>query len=361
MDELGLTKPSKIRATFEDNPKLRERDIAHKAGVSESQLLASLTGKGAAGVRTTRIQAQPDDIIAAAMELGEVMALTRNESCVHEKVGMYENYHSGAHASMVLTEDIDLRMFPSHWRSAFAVEKEMENGTRKSLQVFDAAGDSVHKIFLRDASNHDAWQNIVGRLSLDDQSDHLDVSERKPAEAPKYDLSKLDILRKEWKRLTDTHQFLRLTSKLKMNRLGAYRIADAPFVRELSTGAVDQVLNQLTQCDTEVMIFVGNKGCIQIHNGRIGDLRPMGPWQNVMDPGFNLHLRLDHIKEVWAVEKPTQRGPAVSVEAFDAEGGLILQMFGVGKEGHDSRPAWKALVDTLPDTTHSHAVVAEAL
>jgi len=97
-----------------------------------------------------------------------------------------------------------------------------------------------------------------------------------------------------------------------------------------------------------VMIFVGNRGCIQIHTGPIHTLKPMGPWQNVMDPGFNLHLRLDKVVEIWAVEKPTQRGPAVSVEAFDAEGGLIFQVFGVGKEGRDTRPAWGRIVETLP-------------
>lgn len=74
----------------------------------------------------------------------------------------------------------------------------------------------------------------------------------------------------------------------------------------------------------------------------------MGPWQNVMDPGFNLHLRTDHIAEVWAVDKPTQRGPALSVEAFDARGALIFQMFGLGKEGRDSRPIWREIVDDLP-------------
>jgi sulfite reductase (NADPH) flavoprotein alpha-component len=43
--------------------------------------------------------------------------------------------------------------------------------------------------------------------------------------------------------MTDTHQFLRLTLKLKMNRLGAYRIAGDLFVRPLPVQAVDQMLN----------------------------------------------------------------------------------------------------------------------
>jgi putative hemin transport protein len=67
----------------------------------------------------------------------------------------------------------------------------------------------------------------------------------------------------------------------------------------------------------------------------------------VLNYGFNLHLRLDHVAEVRAVDKPTLRGLAVSVEAFDAKGGLIFQVFGVPREGRDSRPAWRKLVEGL--------------
>jgi putative hemin transport protein len=147
--------------------------------------------------------------------------------------------------------------------------------------------------------------------------------------------------------MTDTHQFMRLTSKLKMNRLGAYRIAGAPFVRPLVPAAIDQMLHAVQTAGIEIMLFVGNKGCIQIHTGPLATLKSMGPWQNVLDPRFNLHLRLDHVAEVWAVDKPTQRGPVMSVEAFDADGMLIFQVFGVGKEGRDSRPEWRDLVANL--------------
>ncbi|MEL6684926.1 MAG: ChuX/HutX family heme-like substrate-binding protein, partial [Pseudomonadota bacterium] len=83
---------------------------------------------------------------------------------------------------------------------------------------------------------------------------------------------------------------------------------------------------------------------------------PMGPWQNVMDPRFNLHLRGDHVAEVWAVEKPTKRGMAVSLEAFDARGALIFQIFGMGKEGRDHRAAWTDIVGALPDLTKEETV-----
>lgn len=334
--------PEEIRAFRADNSTLRERDVADRLNISEAQLIAAYCGESA-----TRVDPHPDAIIGAAQTFGEVMALTRNESCVNEKVGVYDNYRTGKHAALVLNGDIDLRIFPSHWQHAFIVEKAVDSGIRRSIQVFDAAGDAVHKIFLREESDLTAWERAKADLRLADQSQSLSVTERQPPEAAKADASKLDILRQEWTQMTDTHQFMRLTSKLKMNRLGAYRIVGAPFVRALAPAAVDRMLQQASASGMEIMVFTGNRGCIQIHSGPVQTLKAMGPWQNVLDPRFNLHLRLDHIAEVWAVDKPTKRGPAVSIDAFDAEGGLIAQFFGVGLEGRDSRAEWSKLVENL--------------
>lgn len=342
MSQSDSLPPAEIRAFRAEHLNMRERDLADKLNISEAQLIAAYCGAGA-----TRVTPHPDKIIGAAQTLGEVMALTRNPSCVNEKVGVYDNYKPGAHAALVLTEDIDLRIFPNRWQHAFMVEKETDNGTRRSLQVFDEAGDAVHKIFLREGSDLAAWDRARSELQLDDQGQSLTVEPRKPDEPAKADASNLDILRKEWVRMTDTHQFIRLASKLKMNRLGAYRIVGAPFVRPLVPTAVDQMLKQACASGMEIMVFTGNRGCIQIHSGPIKTLKTMGPWQNVLDPRFNLHLRLDHIAEVWAVDKPSKRGPAVSVEAFNANGGLIAQFFGVGFEGRDSRVAWGKLVEGL--------------
>lgn len=342
MTEQALMAPEQIRAAHADNPGRRDRDLAESLGIAEAQLVAAFVGQN-----VTRISASLDDIFSRLNGLGEVMALTRNPHCVIEKVGQYDNYHSGAHASMVLTEDIDLRMFPSHWVHAFAVERATDKGTQRSLQIFDAAGDAVHKIYLRDGSNLDHWHTLVSELKSEDQSQVLEVAQRQPTEAPKANPDKVDALRTEWAKMTDTHQFLRLTSKLKMNRLGAYRIAGKPLARALEPGSVTTMFEQVRDQALEVMVFVGNRGCIEIHGGPIHTLKQMGPWFNVLDPRFNLHLRSDRIAEVWAVTKPTQRGPAVSVEAFDSEGGLILQVFGRRSGENDHRPVWDELVAGL--------------
>lgn len=96
------------------------------------------------------------------------------------------------------------------------------------------------------------------------------------------------------------------------------------------------------------MIFVGNRGCIQIHTGPIRTVKPMGPWLNILDPGFNLHLRMDHIAAAWAVWKPQSDSPVHSLELFDAEGRLIAQIFGARKPGLPERADWQALLADIP-------------
>ena len=344
MTDTQILTAEEIRAQSAAITNMRAREKAEHLGLTEGQLVAAGVGHG-----TTRIDAHPDRIMPALTALGEVMALTRNDSCVIEKVGVYDNFRSGPHASMILNGEIDTRMFPSHWVSAFAVETPTEDGgMRRSVQVFDAAGDAVHKVHMREGSSLEGWATLVETLKTEEQPDLLEVAPREPKEAPKSNPDKLDILRSEWAKMTDTHQFLRLTSKLRMNRLGAYRIAGAPMARRITTDSVAQAFEAVSAAGIEVMVFVGNRGCIEIHGGRCDTLKVMGPWFNVLDPGFNLHLRADHIAEVWAVTKPTQRGDAVSIEAFDAEGGLITQIFGRKTEENDSRPAWNEIVAGLP-------------
>ncbi len=333
--------PAQIRALRFENPKARARDFATLHGITEAELVAAYVGHSA-----TVIDATPDALFPMITELGDVMALTRNESCVHERRGVYKDYHSGPHAAMVLGCEIDMRMFSSHWKFGFAVVEAGEDGPKRSLQVFDAAGDAVHKVHLKPESNVAAFDALVSTLRLPEQADQMTLVARDPVEGPKGDPARVADLRAEWKAMTDTHQFLKLTRRLKFNRLGANRMVGAPYAAPVACDAITQVLHAAADQKIPLMIFVGNAGCIQIHGGLIEKVVPMGPWINVMDPRFNLHLRGDYITEVWRVTKPTQRGDAISVEAFDAEGGLILQIFGYRK---DAPPvAWDAFVMALP-------------
>ena len=91
------------------------------------------------------------------------------------------------------------------------------------------------------------------------------------------------------------------------------------------------------------MIFVGSPGVIQIHTGPVTTVKRLGPWQNVLDDGFNLHLREDGIESCWLVRKPTKDGIVTSLEIFDPAGQQIAWMFGKRKPGQVEDSAWPAL------------------
>lgn len=334
--------PAAIRALRAENPKARARDFAASHGLTEAELVAAYLGQG-----VTAIDATPDRLIPLVKDLGDVLALTRNESCVHERRGVYSDYRGGPHASMVLDPEIDLRIFPSHWVHGFALSETAQDGSvKRSIQVFDAAGEAVHKIHLKPESDAAAFDRLVETLRLSEPPSALALQPVQPVEPAREDATRAEALRAEWDRMTDTHQFLKLVKTHKMNRLGAYRVVGAPHAVKLAPEAVNTLLTRAAEDKVPLMIFVGNQGCIQIHGGPVEKIVPMGPWINVMDPRFNLHLRGDHIAEVWLVTKPTRTGPAISVEAFTAEGALILQIFGYRKDM--PADAWAALTETLP-------------
>ena len=142
------------------HPEMRERDFSRIHRISEADLVAAFVGVG-----NVRLRPDVETFLKHAASLGEVLCLTRNESAVHEKIGLFEKAKYNPHASIVLGEQIDLRIFPKHWAFAFAVEKTDKDGARKrSLQFFDAAGDAVMKVHARPATDLMAFAALVELL-----------------------------------------------------------------------------------------------------------------------------------------------------------------------------------------------------
>ncbi|MFC5583584.1 hemin-degrading factor [Nitratireductor kimnyeongensis] len=336
--------PEAIRRARDENPKMRERDLAAMLGISEAELLAAYVGHG-----VTRIEPRVADLLPALESVGEVMALTRNESAVHEKVGVYEKITVGAQHALVLGRDIDLRVFPSRWAIGFALEKHDGDGVRRSLQFFDKSGDAVHKVHLRPSSNLYAYQKLVEDLLHPDQQAPLDLQAGETdEETGNEELPAADDLRERWSAMTDVHQLFNILRKLNLTRHQAVHLIGEDYAWRLQEDALTQMLYQAVDEAVPIMCFVGSSGCIQIHTGTIETVKPMGPWINILDPGFNLHLRTDHVKELWAVRKPTKDGHVTSMEAYSAGGQLIAQFFGERLEGHAERTDWRSMVEGLP-------------
>ena len=323
---------------------LRIRDAARELGVSEAQLLATGVGE-----HVMRLTGDLRDLMMRMGELGPVMALTRNDAAVHEKDGLYTNISHGDQVGLVLGEAIDLRLFYDKWAFAYAVEEKTGTLTRRSFQFFDACGDAVHKIYLRDASDVFAYEALCEAWAAPVQLPGEQVLPRpveRVAERPDDEVD-LDALQADWRAMSDTHQFFGLLKKHKLARTQAFRLIGESFAKPLFVDAPARLLEGAASAGLDIMIFVGNPGCIQIHTGPVRDIQRMGPWINVLDPGFNLHLREDLVAQAWLVKKPTADGIVTSVEIFDAAGEQIAYFFGKRKPGIPETAGWRALAESL--------------
>lgn len=333
----------------------RHRDIAATLGVSEGELIAAhvaiQTGEAMDGLRATRLQPQWPALIGELHAVGEVMALTRNASCVHEKVGRYDNASASGPMGLVLGGAIDLRVFYNHWAHGFAVDEATPGkGLQRSLQFYDGSGTAIHKVFFKPVTDVGAWNALVARFADAAATPGL-AARPAPARVEEWPDESVDVarFREGWAGLRDTHDFFGLLKKHNLGRTQALRLAEPRFACRVQAGSARLALQAAAAAATPVMVFVGNRGMIQIHSGPVQRVQLMESpglvWLNVLDPGFNLHLREDRIAQAWAVRKPTVDGPVTSLEFFDADGETIAMFFGERKPGRPELAAWRQIVD----------------
>ncbi|AMP39375.1 hemin-degrading factor [Ralstonia solanacearum] len=326
---------------------LRQRDAAAELGVSEGELVAARVGAD-----VTRLHAGADGHFIGLFEqlgaLGRVMVLTRNAAAVHEKDGAFTNLSHEGRVGLALGTEIDLRMFYAHWAHAYAVTDTSPRGTLRSLQFYDACGEAVHKVYLREHSEHAAYDRLVAQWRAEDQSAGDAMPSRPAPDTPRPD-SAIDVpaLLSAWEAMTDTHQFFGLLKAHEVARTQALRLAEGRFTQAVAPTALRTVLEDAASAGLPIMVFVGNRGMVQIHTGPITSVRLLDSWVNVLDPGFNLHVRADLIDRAWVVCKPTSDGVVTSLELFDAQGETIAMLFGARKPGEPERPAWREVVRRL--------------
>ncbi len=331
------------QAFMAQSPRARVRDAARDLGVSELELLVLQCGES-----HIRLEGDFADMLKEVATLGRVMALTRNEYCVHERKGLYRNMTFRGGMGLALGEEIDLRLFMTQWAHAFAVEERTADGFRRSLQFFDVYGDAVHKVHLMNASDVEVFKALVQRFRAQDQSDEVEVEARpgRVAECADEQID-LDGLLAGWNALKDVHDFHALLKTYGVSRTQALRLAGPARAWRVKNTAHADILLAASETDLPIMVFVGNRGCVQIHRGSVHHVKRIEGWFNVLDPNFNLHLVEAGVAQTYVVRKPTVDGVITSLELFDAEGLPIATFFGDRHAGHAENPAWRAIVEAL--------------
>lgn len=360
---------------------IRQRDAAQRLHLSEGELIAAHVNEQAflgAVTHSDAITLEPENlhrktdivemfaasdlsalrlrpdwhaVLASLNQVGEVMALTRNASCVHEKIGIYQNASLADHVGVVAAGNIDLRAFYNKWVHGFAVVEMTAHGPLRSLQFFDASGVAIHKIHLRQNSQAQAYQDLVKHFAHASQQPGLYTESLAPKQPEQAD-EQIDVhaLHQAWSALRDTHDFFSLLKTHGVTRVQALRLAQPKYVQQVHCEDISRVLTAAAAREIPIMVFVGNHGMLQIHSGPIQNVSYSKPWLNVLDTNFNLHLRMDHIDTAWIVKKPTADGLVTSFEIFDTQGDVIAMLFGSRKPGQQELSVWRSLIDHIQET-----------
>lgn len=342
-------------------PRLQARDAARQLKVSEADLLA--TGIGSTVVRLREADHAPREIMRRALDLGKVMALTRNENGVIETTGVAMRIPKQAEAGSAdeaerearnlniaggyLGGPIDLRFQFAKWKYAFAVTAPGRDGAvNRSLQFFDASGDAVHKIYLRNDAGIPVFDKLVADFRHPGQHAQLGVTPAAPKPVVKAD-SAVDVkeFQAAWQEMTDVHQFNRIVSEFGLSREQALRLAPAGVVQKVAPQAVRKLLEDASRQQVALMAFLGNGALTQIYSGKVNKVMAAEGWFNVLDPDFNLHLRDSALRSGYVV----RRAGVTSVEFFDDAGELVVTFFGVRERGKPQPQAWLDLAASLPE------------
>lgn len=329
---------AEIRAA---NPKIRIREAAAEVGVGEAELLATNCGD-----TVTRLAGDWKELLKQLPKLGRVMCLTRNEAAVHERFGEFRKVDFFHGMGQVVGPDIDLRLFMSHWQHGFAVTDQAADGERLSLQFFDAHGDAVHKVFLQKESNVAGFGVLLNQFRSSDQGASIKVTPL-PVGRPLIPDSEIDVtgFQAAWLELQDTHAFFPLIQKFRVGREQALRLAPEGYAKKVPVLTVRTMLENAAARAVPIMVFIGSRGCIQIHTGLVEKIRMFGSdWLNVLDADFNMHLFLPKVASAWVVKKPTAEGIVTSLEIFDTTGESLGLFFGKRKPGEFEDGGWRALV-----------------
>lgn len=324
----------------QQHPRMYARELAALIGISEGQLAAARVGQEAQQLRP-----EMRELLYALEAVGETKCITRNQYAVHEQLGVFSHVDINSHAGIVLNpRALDLRVFINQWASVFHLQEMTTGGERRSIQFFDRHGDAVLEVYATDNTDADAWLQLIARYRCDAATSFAVI----PAPVAEF-VSVCDgtQLEKEWRAMTDVHQFFRLLKKHGVSRQQAFGAVSDDLAQPVSNQSLSSLLEIVRQQGNEIMIFVGNRACTQIFTGKIEQLKSIDNWLTTISPAFTLHLQEQQIVASWITRKPTADGIVTSLELFAADGTQIAQLFGQRSEGQPEQSQWREQLNAL--------------
>ncbi|MDP2177017.1 ChuX/HutX family heme-like substrate-binding protein [Methylicorpusculum sp.] len=320
-------------------PRLRIREAAATLNVSEAELLATECGS-----TVTRLNLDWPLIFESLSATGPVMALTRNDFAVHETTGLYTVTDHSDDGCRVESNTVNLQLLTQVIHVAFGVKEASPNGPRFSLQFFAADGSAIHKLYMTAASDLKMYHALIKQLTSADQSQHQAIQS-----PPRF--NRFNIATFNSRRVTQTTTHLHRDTEdfysglIKMGIVSPLVETSSSTLTFLRPDLFHPVLNKVAAQDLYITICVRNYGCIQVYQGPIQNIRITGPWFNILDEHFSLHLNTEAVSG-FRVNTQSTDGKQVlkTLEIIDANHQMIaLILLNAGQET-DNVNLWNELI-----------------
>ncbi|WP_130834488.1 ChuX/HutX family heme-like substrate-binding protein [[Erwinia] mediterraneensis] len=323
-------------------------DIACELGVSEGELVKSRLTHDAFLLRIKDIKT----FIGELETLGEVTAVTRNPYAISVLTGAYNNqYLNGykrmdisAQAGLILNPGaLDLRIFFRHWAHVFYIQ-DKDRGD--AFQIFNREGNALHKIYTTPATHLDQLRSIAEKYrSHDNDIEFSTPPSLCPPKTSQYNAA----IDQAWRNMQDVHDFYLLMHQYQLDRLALLKSVKSDLAHQVATDTVQRIFENSQTLKSEIVIFIANQGCIQIFTGVPDKIVAKNNWLNILNARFRLHVVQNSIHSCWRVKKPCDAGYVHSVEAYAADGSLILQIYGQRDEHQPESALWQEILSRSVD------------
>lgn len=285
------------------------------------------------------------EVAAQLYHLGPLSVMTQASHAFIDQIGRFPLSDDIAEAGLVLGDDgLDLRLNLRAWHWLCLAHDA--GAERYELRVFDRYGAPLLRLASVAGSDRAAFARLYAQGSVE-----------LPTFAPREVVQPRDVqpagLVQEWAAMGDVHDHFALLKRHGLTRYEGNRGVAPAFARRIGNAGTAALLGQLAASGLELMVFIYSPGATQIYTGRLDGAARQGDSLVFQMPGDDssaptrIGIRDTVEAESWRVFKPNAVGGVTSLEIFDAQQRLIVQLFGRRPAGQPEQPAWRELLDTL--------------
>ena len=290
---------SKWKTFQKDNPKVRIRDAAYQMKVSEAELLSTEINETVSFLLIEDMTAFIKDIL----KVDKIMLLIRSDYVVHEKTIKTKNIRLEDNQIIDLDKNgckiLDFNI--DAFEYVFFQKKMHSNRELKSFQFFDKAGMAILKIYLKGKD--------LGFF------DEIELKYKK-------------IYHYEMQSDLDINNSNLLDSKIKINL--PYDTSNSKATcRNISVKSLRLILENASEMKIPIQIHALGLGTIQYHRNTVRNIVDYGPWVNVIDQKFNLHVLGDGLTKASLVQYQFKDCQQYLINFFDKNNTHVLGVTGV--------------------------------